>query len=160
MHQAATPPFPPYRRSRAPRPAEQAADGVHSAAIHLLRSLRRQDARLGVGPAGLSVLSILVFSGPKTMGQLAAIEQVRRSTMTRIVKGLERWGMVERMGGDDRRSIVVHATSTGRVVMRRGRANRLAELERRMQSLDESEIALLARAAQLIERVSKDHTLA
>jgi DNA-binding MarR family transcriptional regulator len=160
MPAAATPPVPPYRRSRAPRPAEKAADGLHSAAIHLLRSLRRQDARLGVGPAGLSVLSILVFSGPKTMGQLATLEQVRRSTMSRIVKSLERWGMVDRLGGEDRRSIVVRATSTGRVVMRRGRANRLAELERRLQSLDDNEIALLARAAQLIERVSKDHALA
>jgi len=142
-------------------PAERAADSLHSAAIHLLRSLRREDARLGVGPAGLSVLSVLVFGGPKTMGQLAAIEQVRRSTMTRIVTSLERWGMVERLAAaDDRRRIIVHPTSTGRIVMRRGRANRLAELVRRLEHLPDAEIALLARAAQLIERVSKDHALA
>jgi DNA-binding MarR family transcriptional regulator len=147
-------------RARAPRPTEQAADAIHSAAIHLLRSLRRQDARLGVGPAGLSVLSVLVFGGPKTIGQLAEIEQVRKATMSRIVKSLERWGMVQKLGGTDRRSIVVHATPTGRTVMRRGRANRLAVLEQRLERLHESDIALLVRAAQLIARVSKAEALA
>jgi DNA-binding MarR family transcriptional regulator len=114
-----------------------------------------------VGPAGLSVLSVLVFGGPKTPGELAEIEHVRRATMTRIVKSLERWGMIERVGrkGGDGRSVLVAATSTGRVVMRRGRANRLAVLEQRLVKLSESDIALLARAAHLIERVSKGEAL-
>ena len=43
---------------------QAAADHLHSAAIHLLRTLRRSDARLGVGPAQLSALSVLVFGGP------------------------------------------------------------------------------------------------
>ncbi|MGH8722113.1 MAG: hypothetical protein ACREU4_09020, partial [Burkholderiales bacterium] len=50
---------------RPSRAAETAADGLHSAAIHLLRSLRHEDSRLGIGPAGLSTLSVLVFGGPK-----------------------------------------------------------------------------------------------
>lgn len=142
-------------------PAEQAADRLHSAAIHLLRTLRRQDARLGVGPAGLSVLSVLVFGGPMTIGQLAAVEQVKPPTMTRIVASLERWGMVERLADtSDRRRIVVHATPTGRTVMRRGRERRVIELAGRMSRLTEQEIALLARAAELIERVSKHDGLA
>src|SRR6266508_5669667 len=138
---------------------EQAADRLHSAAIHLLRTLRRQDARLGVGPAGLSVLSVLVFGGPKTIGELAAIEQVKRPTMTRIIAGLERWGMVQR-GGDarDRRRVVVEPTATGRVVMRRGRANPVAELADRMTGLTPDEVALLHRAAELIDGLSKRHS--
>ena len=151
--------WPPYKRRRPPTPAEQAANSIHSAAIHLLRSLRRQDRRLGVGPAGLSVLSVLVFGGPRTMAQLAEIEDVKRPTMTRIVKALERWGMVERRVGPDRRSMVVHPTSTGRTVMIRGRSNRLAVLEERMERLSESEIALLVRAATLLERISKGEAL-
>lgn len=141
---------------RSATPAEQAADRLHSAAIHLLRSLRREDARLGVGPAGLSVLSVLVFGGPKTIGALAAIEQVKAPTMSRIVSTLERWGMVERLAGvEDRRRIVVHPTSTGRIVMKRGRANRVVELTSRIERLGETEIALLARAAELIERIAR-----
>jgi len=50
------------------------ADRLHSAAIHLLRRVRKQDAVSGVGPAQLSALSVLVFGGPKTLGDLAAQE--------------------------------------------------------------------------------------
>jgi DNA-binding MarR family transcriptional regulator len=142
-------------------PAEQAADRIHSAAIHLLRTLRREDARLGVGPAGLSVLSILVFGGPKTMGALAAAEQVKLPTMSRLVKTLERWGMVHREPDPaDRRRTVVRATSTGGTVMRRGRDRRVLALARRMERCTPEEIAVLNRAAELIERVSKGEALA
>ena len=141
---------------RPPRPTAQAADRLHSAAIHLLRSLRREDARLGVGPAGLSVLSVLVFGGPKTIGELAAIEQVKAPTMTRIVATLERNFMAERDGdARDRRRAIIHATHHGRMIMRRGRANRVHELTSRIERLPETEIALLTRAAELIERVAR-----
>ena len=66
------------------------ADRLHSAAIHLLRRVRKQDAATGEGPARLSALSVLVFGGPMTLGQLAAAEQVKPPTMSRIVTGLER----------------------------------------------------------------------
>jgi len=39
------------------------ADRLHSAAIHLLRRVRKQDAASGEGPARLSALSVLVFGG-------------------------------------------------------------------------------------------------
>ena len=143
---------------RPPRPAEVAADGLHSAAIHLLRSLRHEDSRLGIGPAGLSALSVLAFGGPKPLSELAEIEQVRRPTMTRIIKSLERWGMVERVGpgeDGDRRRMLVRATGTGRIVMRRGRANRIDELARRLERFSDDEVALLARAAGLIDRLAR-----
>src|SRR5688500_15022100 len=72
------------------------ADRLHSAAIHLLRSVRRQDRQAGVGPARLSALSVLVFGGSRTAGELAAEEQVRPPTMTRIVAGLVRDGLARR----------------------------------------------------------------
>src|SRR3984885_15510983 len=72
-----------------------AADRLHSAAIHLLRRLRKQDAASGVGPAQLSALSVLVFSGPRTLGELAAAEQVKPPTMSRIVAGLHRSRLIE-----------------------------------------------------------------
>src|SRR5258707_12671198 len=72
-------------------PANQAqletADRLHSAAIHLLRRLRVRDRESGVGPAQLSALSVLVFGGPRSLGELANAEQVRPPTMSRIVAG-------------------------------------------------------------------------
>src|SRR5258705_3126399 len=68
----------------------EVADRLHSAAIHLLRFARKEDVLSGEGPARLSALSVLVFGGPMTLGQLASAEQVKPPTMSRIVAGMER----------------------------------------------------------------------
>ena len=48
----------------------EAADRLHSAAIHLLRRLRVRDREIGVGPAQLSALSVLVLGGgPRSLGE-------------------------------------------------------------------------------------------
>ncbi|MGH7676237.1 MAG: MarR family winged helix-turn-helix transcriptional regulator [Gemmatimonadales bacterium] len=135
------------------------ADRLHSAAIHLLRAVRRQDARLGIGPAGLSALSVLVFGGPRTIGALAAAEQVRPPTMSRLVATLERNGLVEREGDrEDRRRTLVRATAMGRIVMRRGREWRVADLAGRLETLSGPHLALLARAADLLERIAAQNS--
>ena len=73
----------------------EVADRLHSAAIHLLRHARKQDVLARVGPARLSALSVLVFGGPMALGQLAAAEQVKAPTMSRIVAGLKRSGLAK-----------------------------------------------------------------
>ena len=71
------------RQRRVPNAeAARVADRLHSAAIHLLRRLRRTDPLRGVNPAQLSVLSVLM-GGPRTIGDLAAVEQVQPPTTPR-----------------------------------------------------------------------------
>src|SRR3954452_9515904 len=80
------------------------ADRLHSAAIHLLRRLRREDDASGLPAPQLSALSVIVFGGPITLGALAAAEQVRPPTITRVVATLEESGLVVRETDDaDRR---------------------------------------------------------
>ena len=136
-------------------PAERVVDRLHSAAIHLLRRVRRQDARLGIGPTGLSALSMLVDRGPRTISQLADAEQVALPTMSRLVASLERHGFVVRASDpSDRRRTLVRPTSTGRIVRRRGRERRVLDLAERLDRLSPDDIALLDRAAELMERLS------
>src|ERR671931_1645249 len=100
----------------------EAGDAFHSAAIHALRHVRREDPATGVPPAQLSALSVLVFGGPRTLGELAAAEQVRPPTMTRIVQALEENGLVRRDADPhDGRVARVRATAKGRRVMKQGR---------------------------------------
>jgi DNA-binding MarR family transcriptional regulator len=135
---------------------EIVAGRLHSAAIHLLRRLRRQDEHLEIGPARLSALSVLVFGGPCTLGQLAVAEQVKPPTMSRLVAKLERDGLATRVtNAADRRSIQITATRLGRVVLRRGRERRVQELARRLAPLQRHELDRLAEAAELLERVSR-----
>src|SRR6185436_10841615 len=71
------------------------ADRLHSAAIHLLRRARRSDPLTGATPAQLSALSVLM-SGPKTLGELAAAEQVRAPTISRLAAEMERLRLIRR----------------------------------------------------------------
>src|SRR5438045_648156 len=90
------------------------ADRLHSAAIHLLRRLRRQDEAMGLTPARASALSIMVFGGPVTIGSLATAEQVSPPTATRLIVGMERDGLVRREADPgDGRVVWLHATPKG-----------------------------------------------
>lgn len=130
-----------------------AADRFHSAAIHALRHVRREDPATGVPPAQLSALSVLVFGGPRTLGELAAAEQVRPPTMTRIVQALEAAGLVRRARDPhDARVHRLHATAKGRRVMQRGRERRVANLATLFDLLSPEQIASVHEAAELVER--------
>src|ERR671929_1355422 len=95
-----------------------AADRFHSAAIHALRHVRREDPTSGLSAARLSALSVLVFGGPRTLGELAAAEHVRPATMTRIVQALEEERLVRREADPhDGRVVRLHATTKGERVM-------------------------------------------
>src|SRR4051795_6843107 len=94
------------------------ADRLHSAAIHLLRRLRREDDASGLPAPQLSALSVIVFGGPITLGDLARAEQVRPPTISKLIVGLEQQGLVEReVDATDRRVVRVHATARGTKVL-------------------------------------------
>ncbi|HEX6022184.1 MAG TPA: MarR family transcriptional regulator [Solirubrobacter sp.] len=138
-------------------PNFELADRLHSAAIRLLRGVRREDAEAGLHPAQLSALSVLVFgTGPITLGRLAEIEQVRSPTMSRIVTALERSGPVKRgPHPDDARVTLVSPTPAGRELLLEGRRRRVSVLEARIAELTPSEREALAAAIDALERVSR-----
>jgi DNA-binding MarR family transcriptional regulator len=135
------------------------ADRLHSAAIHLLRRVRKQDTAAGIGPAQLSALSVLVFGGgpdrgPMTLGQLAAAEQVKPPTMTRIVTGLERSRLAERVPDTkDSRRVQIRPTPKGARLLMEGRRRRIEYLAKHLDALAEQELATLQEAAGLLEKV-------
>lgn len=137
--------------------SEAVADRLHSAAIHLLRRVRKQDAKTGEGPARLSALSVLVFGGAKTLGQLAAAEQVRPPTMTRIVTGLERSGLATRIqDSEDARRVRICATPAGVALLKRGRKQRVEQLSQQLDKLKNTELSKLEEAVELLERVLRE----
>src|SRR5215216_941547 len=105
----------------------QLADRLHSAAIHLLRRVAREDAASGLGGPALSALSVVVFGGPLSLGRLAAAERVRPPTMTRTVQGLDAAGLVRREAdAADRRIVNIAATRRGVEVLQAARARRVS----------------------------------
>jgi len=137
----------------------EAADRFHSAAIHALRHVRREDPDTGLSAARLSALSVLVFGGPRTLGELAGAEHVRPATMTRIVQALEQDGLVRRESDpDDGRVTRLHATAKGERVMWRGRERRVANLATLLSGLTEQEVTRVHEAAELVERALTQQT--
>ncbi len=137
-------------------PSRDVADRLHSAAIHLLRGLRKVDDETGLSAPRLSALSVVVFAGPLTLGALAAAEGVRPPTMTRLVTALEDLGLVSRTNDPaDARITRVEATARGRRVLMRGRARRLELLASRLESLPAADLRMLGTAAGVIESVAR-----
>jgi DNA-binding MarR family transcriptional regulator len=139
-------------RSSRQAPARVVADRLHSAAIHLLRRLRVEDKAMGLTAPRASALSVLVFRGPVTMSALAEAEQVRRPTITRLIDGLERRGLVRRVTHpEDGRVQLVEATAAGKRLLQQGRARRVERLMQGIAHLPAQDQHVLARAADLME---------
>jgi len=141
-------------RASSRAPAAEIADRLHSAAIHLLRRLRREDDASGLPAPQLSALSVIVFGGPITLGALAAAEQVRPPTITKLVTTLESAGLVAReVDPTDKRIVRVRATRKGTTLLQEGRSRRVAALIRDLDALTVRELHSLRRAVDVIERV-------
>jgi DNA-binding MarR family transcriptional regulator len=131
------------------------ANRLHSAAIHLLRRARRVDAESQLPAPQLSALSVIVYAGPITLGALAAAEQVRPPTMTRLVAAMEGAGLVRReTDGADRRVVRMSATAKGRRILEAGRDRRIGAIAEDLRQLSAADLKAVERALDAIERVA------
>jgi DNA-binding MarR family transcriptional regulator len=132
-----------------------AASALNSGAIHLLRSLGAVDRQVGLTPARLSALSVLVFGGPCMLGALAAAEGVAGPTMTRIVDGLIAEGLAERRPHPvDGRAVSVAATASGEALMRAAQRRRIDALATAMASLPAAAQREIVSSASLLDRLA------
>jgi len=141
------------RNARGREDLSRLADDLHSAAIRLLRRVRREDEAVGLSAARLSALSVIVFAGPVRISALARAEQVRTPSMTPIVAALERDGLITR-GADpsDARAGILRATDKGAKLMAEGRRRRVANLAEALRPLGAGERATLREAAAILQR--------
>ena len=134
---------------------------INSGAIHVLRGLRYVDRHAGVGPARLSALSVLAFGGPRTLGQLAELEEVAGPTMTRIVDGLCAQGLAERTPHPrSRRAVLVSATPAGAELMHVAADRRAHAISAALRQLDSTEQEALHAAAPALVRLATALTAA
>lgn len=146
--------IPPLPRGLPQDRATRTANRVHSLAIHLLRQVAQVDREMGLTPERASVLSVLTFGGPRTIGRLARAERVSPPAITRIVDALEASGLVERnRDHPDRRVVTVAVTPAGRRLMERGRARRVETLAERLRRLPKDDLRMLEMAAGVLEQL-------
>jgi len=134
--------------------SQHIADRLHSVSIHLLRRLRREDAGSGLNAPRLSALSVIVFGGPLTPGDLAAAERVRPPTMTRIVNALEEQGLIAKTkNAKDGRSLYLAATPAGRKLLTEGRERRVRALAAQIEALAPRQRKTLEEAGEILNEV-------
>ena len=131
-----------------------------SAAAHLrvvvARTARRlrQEAGTDLSPSQTSALAAIERHGPLTPSELAACERIQRPTATRVLARLEENGLLERAADpSDRRSSLVSISAEGRALLEDLRTRKDAFLARRLDALEPDELAVLERAADILERV-------
>jgi DNA-binding MarR family transcriptional regulator len=120
----------------------------------LARRLRQEGAGEDATPSQLTALSTLYHRGPLAPGELAAVERVKPPSMTRIVAALEERGLVTREPSpDDGRVVRIVVSEQGRRAHEEYQKRRDEWLHRRLAKLTAEERAVLARAADLMDRL-------
>ncbi|MFL6138579.1 MAG: MarR family winged helix-turn-helix transcriptional regulator [Frankiaceae bacterium] len=115
----------------------------------------RQSHSGGLTGSQLSALFAIEQRGSVRLGDLAAVEGVAPSTLSRIVSSLEEAALVTRVPDpDDRRSAWISLSADGRQVITELRTERTLLLSRRVAALDETDRRALLTALPALERLA------
>ncbi|HEX7245993.1 MAG TPA: MarR family transcriptional regulator [Solirubrobacterales bacterium] len=130
---------------------------LRMAVVRTSRRLRQEAAAGEAGeltPTATSALATVERHGPLTPSELADVERIKRPTATRILRGLEEAGLVDRSPDpEDGRSALLSVNAAGRERLRRLRGRKNAYLARRMRDLPAEDLEALERAAVILERM-------
>lgn len=145
--------------SAAPKSAAPVVDlapRLRAAVTRLNRRLRSSSLDV-VSPAKASALAMIERLGAPALNELAAAEQVRPPSMTRLIDSLEEDGLVQRRVDEvDRRCQRVTLTAAGRRALTVIRSKKTAFLEERLGALSDDELAAIGQAVGILERLSED----
>ena len=130
-------------RSELARRASEALDRLACAAE---RRLDRHAGAYGLSDAKLEVLEVLCCRDDRSacLHALGDELQVTRPNVTKLIDGLERGGLVERVPHPrDRRMVRAQVTRQGAAVAEEALPGRLEEMERLWDALDDDQLAQL-----------------
>lgn len=132
------------------------ASALRSSTLRLSRQIRRQRVEGHDLTANqLGVLGALGKHDAMTIGELAAHEQVKPPSMTRIVSNMEEAGLVARRPHEtDKRQIVVELTDAAHALLHANRRRRDEWLQTKLKKLTPEERDILRKAAPVLERLA------
>jgi DNA-binding MarR family transcriptional regulator len=132
------------------------ASALRSSTLRLSRQIRRQRVEGHDLTANqLGVIGALGKHDAMTIGELAAHEQVKPPSMTRIVSNMEEAGLVARRPHEtDKRQIVVELTQAAHDLLHANRRRRDEWLQKKLKNLTPEERDILRKAAPVLERLA------
>jgi DNA-binding MarR family transcriptional regulator len=132
----------------------EATERLRAAIGRLSRRLRPTVAGSGLTPSQISVLFAVVRLGPIGLSELAEIESLNATMLSRITAQLCEAGLIVREADPgDRRSAFVAATAAGRRMRERIHRERARALGAHVEQLDDEQRAALWSALPVLEEL-------
>ena len=137
-----------------PVPVEESTAAALSQSIHRLSRRLRKHAQMDLTASQMSVLTTVEKHGVLRLGELTRVEQVGKSTMTRLVAKLAEAGYLERLvDPSDGRGSLVSLTDHGAAALRAAAARQHAYLGRQLDALDAADREMLLAVAPALEKL-------
>jgi DNA-binding MarR family transcriptional regulator len=131
------------------------ASTLRLSVMRLARRMRAQRADTMLTLSQIAALATLDRHGAMTPGELAAHEKISPPSTTRLLAVLESSGLVVRTAhATDRRQVTLEVSAAGRDLLKEDRRRRDVWLAQRLQDLEPDEIAVLQRAAGILDRLA------
>ena len=131
------------------------ASTLRLSVMRLARRMRAQRADTMLTLSQLAALATLDRHGPMSPGELAAHEKISPPSMTRLLGVLESGGLVVRTAHPtDRRQVMLEVSPAGQDLLKEDRRRRDVWLAQRLTDLDPDELAVLQRAAGILDRLA------
>ena len=147
------------RETASPPPRERdpdEPDRLRAAIGRLNRGLRASHTGAGLTPSQVAVLFTIVRRGPLGLSELAALEGLNPTMLSRITGQLCEQGLIRRRADSaDRRAAVVEATAAGRRMRERIHRARSRALAEHVERLDAAERRLLWQALPILEELAE-----
>jgi DNA-binding MarR family transcriptional regulator len=135
------------------RESRELAERLILASVRLIRRLRAQDDEASLSGPEASALAVVVHSGGVTLGELAGIEQVGPSAITKVAKQLEKARLVIRTtDSNDRRVQRLRPTPSGKALLARGQARHVKPVAEVIRNLSSDDARVLEAAVPILER--------
>ncbi|MDX6568534.1 MAG: hypothetical protein QOH15_1112 [Gaiellales bacterium] len=120
------------------------------------RGLRQTEAGTDLSPSQYAVFATVTVRERVRLSDLATIEGLNPTLLSRIVGKLEDKELVAReQDPDDRRVAHISSTAKGRELLARIRSERTDALSVALDGLDEAELEALTRALPVLESLAK-----
>lgn len=133
------------------------ASTLRLSVMRLARRMRAQRADTMLTLSQIAALATLDRHGAMTPGELAAHEKISPPSTTRLLAVLESEGLVVRTAHPtDRRQVTLEVSPAGRGLLKEDRRRRDVWLARRLEELDADEVAVLQRAAGILDRLANE----
>jgi DNA-binding MarR family transcriptional regulator len=135
---------------------DDAAIRLRRVIVKLARQLNASSTGAGLTPSQASALGLIVARGPLGLGELAELEGLNPTMLSRVIGKLHSMGLIDRVRDPaDLRAVSVMASPAGRRVDKQIKARRAAAVSQCLELLGPEQVAAVTTALPALEELAE-----